>query len=446
MRHILEIRLNNELDVLAARQRTRQVAAVCGFTLHEQTRLSTVVSELARRAANEDRPGHVSLDLSGNEDSQSFVITVLDRVSSLTSNHFTELRAAHESITRTGGQPSVRHFVDSVDVDVTADGAILVLSKGCPRATPYLDPLAIEHAVSRLDPLPSHIALSEASRHAREVKIKSDSISSENRELHQQADLLLSADQRKDEFLAILAHELRGPLSAVAMAAEILAKGKSSPAQAANFGQLISRQAGHMSRIVEDLLDVSRIVRNEVSIDRELVDLREVISSAAEQLASAVQRRSHRLVLRLSDKSVLVLGDRIRLIQVVGNLMGNSVRYTPEGGNIEVALTVQASQACISVSDDGIGMTAELLPSLFDMFKQAQRSTDGRNSGLGLGLALVKTLVEAHQGTVAGYSDGPGCGSRFEVCLPRCIDAKPVTTPGSQAAQRMRTELLSPPP
>lgn len=426
MRHILEIRLNNELDVLAARQRTRQVAAVCGFTLHEQTRLSTAVSELARRATNEDRPGHVSLDLSGNEESQAFVITVLDRVSSPTSYHFTDLRAA--------GQASVRHFVDSVDVDVTADGAIVVLSKGCPVATPYLDPLAIEHAVSGLDPLPSHIALSEASRHAREVKIKSDSISSENRELHQQADLLLSADQRKDEFLAILAHELRGPLSAIAMAAEILAKGKSVPAQAANFGQLIGRQAGHMSRIVEDLLDVSRIVRNEVSIDREVVDLREVISSAAEQLASAAQRRSHRVVLRQSDEGVLVVGDRIRLIQVVGNLMGNAVRYTPEGGNIEVALTVQASQTCISVSDDGIGMTAELLPSLFDMFKQAQRSTDGRNSGLGLGLALVKTLVEAHQGTVAGYSDGPGCGSRFEVYLPRYIDDKLVATPGAQAS------------
>lgn len=421
MRHILEITLNDELDVLAARQRTRQVAAVCGFTLHEQTRLSTVVSELARRAASEDWPGHVALDLSQDKDRQTFVITVLDRVSYLKSGSVVDSEAAHEFIASAAGHPSVRHFLDSVEFNVTPDGAMVVLSKACPLATSYLKLADIEKTVSQLVPLPSHVTASAASRQAREAKIKNDSISSENRHLHEQADMLVSADQRKDEFLAILAHELRGPLSAVAMAAEILAKGTSSPTQAANFGQLISRQAGHMNRIVEDLLDVSRIVRNEVSIENELVDLREVISSAAEQIAPAAQRRNHQVVLRHPDVGAFVLGDRTRLVQVVGNLMGNSVRYTPEGGNIEVALTEQLSQICISVSDDGIGISAELLPSLFDMFKQAERSTDGRNSGLGLGLALVKTLVEAHHGTINGFSDGPGCGSRFEVRLPRAI-------------------------
>jgi signal transduction histidine kinase len=421
MLHILEITLNNELDVLAARQRTRQIAAVCGFTLHEQTRLSTAVSELARRATSEDRPGHVALDLSEGEERQMFVITVLDRVSYLKSSNVINSEAAHEFIAKAAGQPSVRHFLDSVEFNVTSDGAMIMLSKARPLAAPYLDLADIESAVIQLTPLPSHVAASAAGRQAREAKIENDSLSSENRHLHQQTDLLVSADQRKDEFLAILAHELRGPLSAVAMAAQILAKGTLSPTQAVNFGQLISRQAGHMNRIVEDLLDVSRIVRNEVSIENELVDLREVISSAAEQIAPAAQRRNHEVVLRQPEVGVYVLGDRTRLVQVVGNLMGNSVRYTPEGGNIEVALTAQLSQICISVSDDGIGISAELLPSLFDMFKQAERSTDGRNSGLGLGLALVKTLVEAHHGTISGSSDGPGCGSRFEVRLPRAI-------------------------
>lgn len=418
MWHILEIKLNNEFDVLAARQRTKQIAAVCGFNLREQTRLSTAVSELARRATNEDRPGHVMLDLSGTEEGQAFVITVLDRVSCPKPGDVVDLQGAHEFIARAAGQSSFRHFVDSVDLSVSTEGVVMILSKACPVATPYLDSTAIEHAVSQLDPLPRNIALSEASRHVREARIKSDHISTENRQLQEQANLLLSADQRKDEFLAILAHELRGPLSAVAMAAELLAKGTSNPSQTATFGQLISRQAGHMSRIVEDLLDVSRIVRNEVSIEREIVDLRDVIASAAEQLAPATQRRKHRVVLRNCDESTLVIGDRTRLIQIVGNLMGNSIRYTPEGGNIEVALTVQGSQCFISVSDDGIGISADLLPSLFDMFKQAQRSTDSRNSGLGLGLALVKTLVEAHDGSITGYSDGPGCGCKFDVCLP----------------------------
>ncbi|WP_312184138.1 sensor histidine kinase [Massilia timonae] len=350
-----------------------------------------------------------------------FVITVLDRVSYLKSSNVINSEAAHEFIAKAAGQPSVRHFLDSVEFNVTSDGAMIMLSKARPLAAPYLDLADIESAVIQLTPLPSHVAASAAGRQAREAKIENDSLSSENRHLHQQTDLLVSADQRKDEFLAILAHELRGPLSAVAMAAQILAKGTLSPTQAVNFGQLISRQAGHMNRIVEDLLDVSRIVRNEVSIENELVDLREVISSAAEQIAPAAQRRNHEVVLRQPEVGVYVLGDRTRLVQVVGNLMGNSVRYTPEGGNIEVALTAQLSQICISVSDDGIGISAELLPSLFDMFKQAERSTDGRNSGLGLGLALVKTLVEAHHGTISGSSDGPGCGSRFEVRLPRAI-------------------------
>lgn len=420
MRHILEITLNNELDVLAARQRTRQVAAVCGFSLPEQTRLSTAVSELARKATNADRPGHVALDLSGDEDGQVLVITVFDRVSYPKSSNVVNSMETHEFIAEVTDQQSVRQFLGNVEFNVTTDGAVVVLSKAFPLGAPYLDVSDIEHAVTQLAPLPSHVAASETSRQAREVKIENDSISSENRHLHQQTVMLVSADQRKDEFLAILAHELRGPLSAVLMAAEMLAKGTSSLTQAANFGQLISRQAGHMSRIVEDLLDVSRIVRNEVSIENELVDLRDVISSAAEQIAPAAQRRNHQVVLR-QPAGAFVVGDRTRLVQVVSNLLGNSVRYTPEGGNIEVALTSQLSQVCISVRDDGIGISAELLPNLFDMFKQAERSTDSRNGGLGLGLAVVRTLVEAHHGTISAFSDGPGYGSRFEVRLPKAI-------------------------
>lgn len=418
---ILEIKLNNELDVLAARQRTRQLAVLCGFTPHEQTRLSTVVSELARRATDDDRPGHVTLSLSSDSQRQAFVIAIHDRISYAALGDAVHPDDVHDLVGTAANQPSLRHFVDSIDLNMGADGATVVLSKARPFALPYLNHAALENAVSQLEPLSSTIALSEASRHAREAKRKSDSISTENSHLHEQAHVLWSADQRKDEFLAILAHELRGPLSAVAMAAEMLAKGTSSPAQSANFGELIGRQAGYMNRIVEDLLDVSRIVRNEVTIEREPVDVRDVIASAAEQLAAAAQRRGQRVVLHLGDESAVVMGDRTRLIQVVGNLVGNAVRYTPEGGNIDVAVSVQPTRVCIAVTDDGIGMPADLLPNLFDMFKQARRSTDGRNSGLGLGLALVKTLVEAHGGTVSGASDGPGRGSTFEVFLPRDV-------------------------
>jgi signal transduction histidine kinase len=422
---MLEIRLNNELDVLAARQRTRQLAVLFGFTPHEQTRLSAVVSELARKATNDNHPGLVTLSLSDDHKRQAFVIAIHDRVSFTTLDKVGEPDEVHELIGMAANQPSLRYFVDSIDMNVSPDGATVVLSKTRPESAPYLDHVAIEDAVTQLEPLSSTIALSEASRHVREFKIKTDSISNENLQLHEQAHVLSSADQRKDEFLAVLAHELRGPLSAVVMAAEMLAKGTSNPEQAANSGQLIRRQAGYMNRIVEDLLDVSRIVRNEVSIEKEPVDIRDVLASTVEQLASAVQRRNHRVTLHQCDEGVLVLGDRNRLIQVVGNLMGNAVRYTPEGGYIAVTVTVQLSWVCIAVSDDGIGMSADLIPDLFDMFKQGQRSADGRNSGLGLGLALVKTFVEAHGGKVNASSDGLGRGSTFKVYLPR-IDASAI--------------------
>lgn len=416
---MLEIRLNNELDVLAARQRTRQLAVVCGFTTHEQTRLSTVVSELARKAISDDRPGHVTLSLSTSMERQAFVIAIHDRISYTDLDDAVDPDDVHDMVGTAANQPSLRHFVDSIALNRGADGATIVLSKARPEAAAYLSRAAIETAVSRLEPLSSTVALSEASRHAREVKLHSDTISSENSQLHEQAHVLWSADQRKDEFLATLAHELRGPLSAIVMAAQMLAKGTSNPAQAANFGELINRQAGYMNRIVEDLLDVSRIVRNEVTIEQEPVDVRDVVVSTVEQIAPAAQRRQHRVITHLPDTSAIVTGDRTRLIQVVGNLMGNAVRYTPEGGTITVAVTVQPARIGIAVSDDGIGMAPELLPNLFDMFTQARRSTDGQNSGLGLGLALVKTLVEAHGGTVVPSSAGLGLGSRFDVFLPR---------------------------
>lgn len=414
MRHILDIKLTNEFDLLAARQRTRQVAAICGFTPHEQTRLSTAVSELARAATSEARPGSVVLHLTGDAPRQSLVITVSNRTSGGRADH----PAGADTTAEQAISSSIRGFVDSVDVNVTADGVVVVLFKVCAPGGRHLDGASIQVAVEQLEPLPSHVALSEASRHVHEAAVKTESISSENRELHERAGVLLSADQRKDEFLAILAHELRGPLSAVSMAAAMLAKGMVKPSQAVDLGELIARQSGHMSRLVEDLLDVSRIVRNDVSIDRIPVDIRDVVALAVEQLAPAAQRRNHRVVVRLAQNRMVVVGDRTRLIQVFGNLIGNAVRYTPDGGNIEITVAPCGVHVCVAVSDDGIGIPAELLPSLFDMFKQAQRPTDGRNGGLGLGLALVKTLVEAHHGTIAGASDGAGRGATFEVCLP----------------------------
>lgn len=418
MHRILELTLNDEMDVLAARRRARQVAGLCGFNPHEQTRLSTTVSELARKAADERHPGSVLFALGGDTGRQLFTIIIVDCASYPSCTDAADIDRARAALATLVDASGAHRFLDGIDLDVGADGARIVLSKACPAATQRLDAAGIERAVRALEPLQSNVALSEANRHARALERQSDAISSQNRTLHAQADSLRSADQKKDEFLAILAHELRGPLSAVAMAAGMLAKGTADREQAVNLGHLITRQASHMKRLVEDLLDVSRIVRSEVSIDLRAVDLRDVIADALEQLAPAIQRRDHRVSAGMPPGAVIVEGDRLRLVQVVGNVVGNAVRYTPEGGRVDIRLERQAGQACIRVSDNGIGIAPEMLPGLFDLFVQARRSSDSRDSGLGLGLALVKALVEAHGGTIAGDSAGAGQGSSFEIRLP----------------------------
>jgi signal transduction histidine kinase len=172
-----------------------------------------------------------------------------------------------------------------------------------------------------------------------------------------------------------------------------------------------------MSRMVEDLLDVSRVSRGLVSIERSAVDMCEVVDAAFEQHAPAARAKGQTLVQPAPQRDCTVDGDRTRLVQIVANLLGNAIRYTPEGGRIEVAMRADGGWLRLRVSDNGIGIPEALMPHLFDLYTQAERSSDSKNSGLGLGLALVKSLVEAHGGTVTASSGGAGHGSQFEVRL-----------------------------
>jgi signal transduction histidine kinase len=236
--------------------------------------------------------------------------------------------------------------------------------------------------------------------------------------LDEKAAALQQADRSKDEFLAILSHELRGPLSAAGMAARLLQAPDVSPARATQMGELIGRQVVHMSTLVEDLLDVSRVSRGLVEIARAPVDLADVVAAALEQVAPAAQLKGHTLVQTLPAEAVMVLGDKVRLVQVLGNLLSNSIRYTQDQGDIAVALERQGNWAVLTVRDNGAGIDLALIPRLFDLYVQAERSTSRTGGGLGLGLALVKNLVEAHDGTVIASSEGTGQGSVFTVHLP----------------------------
>ncbi len=230
---------------------------------------------------------------------------------------------------------------------------------------------------------------------------------------------LRAADQRKDEFLAMLAHELRNPLAPISTGAHLLKLLHSDNAQITQTCAIIARQVEHMTSLVDDLLDVSRVTRGLVSLSTQVLDLRQVVDDAAEQIRPLITARRHKVVLDLPPGPANVKGDHKRLVQVVANLLNNATKYTPEGGHIQLQLAGAGDDYVLSVSDDGIGMEASLVERVFDLFTQAERTPDRSQGGLGLGLALAKSLVELHGGSVSAASAGPGKGSTFTVRLPR---------------------------
>ncbi|MFC5548400.1 hybrid sensor histidine kinase/response regulator [Massilia aerilata] len=229
------------------------------------------------------------------------------------------------------------------------------------------------------------------------------------------------ADRRKDEFLAMLAHELRNPLAPISAAAQLLNMGPPDSARVERTSAIIARQVAHMTGLIDDLLDVSRVTRGLVVLARDQVDLRHVIDDAVEQVRPLIEARRHRLTLQLAPEigPAFVQGDPKRLIQVIANLLNNAAKYTHEGGKLAVWMGATPDHVLVSVKDDGIGIAADLLPTVFDLFSQAERTPDRSQGGLGLGLALVKSLVELHGGMVTASSEGRNMGTEFTVRLPR---------------------------
>jgi PAS domain S-box-containing protein len=233
---------------------------------------------------------------------------------------------------------------------------------------------------------------------------------------------LRAADQRKDEFLAMLAHELRNPLAPISAAAELLKIGRLDEARLRQSSAIIGRQVRHMTSLVDDLLDVSRVTRGLVTLARAPVAARTIVDEAIEQVRPLFEARRQHLAVRLADPEATVLGDKARLVQVLANLLNNAAKYTPEDRRIEIETRTGNGEGgaslVLTVRDEGIGMEPELAGRVFDLFTQAKRSSDRSQGGLGLGLALVKNLVELHGGSVVCDSPGLGQGSSFVVRLP----------------------------
>ena len=242
---------------------------------------------------------------------------------------------------------------------------------------------------------------------------------------------LKMADQRKDEFLAMLAHELRNPLAPISAAATLLDMGAQSETRVRQSSAIIGRQVRHMTRLVDDLLDVSRVTRGLIELQRTMLDLRAIVDEAVEQVRPQLAARRQRLSLHLPPLPLVVEGDRARLVQVVSNLLGNAVKYTLEERAIDVAMQAVAGTVVLEVKDEGIGMERDLTERAFDRFTQAKRSSDRSQGGLGLDLALVRNLVALHGGTVSCASPGPGQGSTFTVTLPLAVPAVAAPLPAA---------------
>jgi len=229
---------------------------------------------------------------------------------------------------------------------------------------------------------------------------------------------LQEQDRRKDEFLAMLAHELRNPLAPISAAAEMLKLGTASEGRIRHSSEVIGRQVRHLTSLVDDLLDVSRVTRGQIDLDCVLLDPMTIIASAVEQSHPLVAARGHLLQIEGDAGGAQLKGDSNRLVQAFTNLLNNAAKYTPNGGKIVVHVTRGPGTIVVTIRDNGIGMKAELLPFVFDLFSQAERTPDRAQGGLGIGLALVKTIVLLHGGVVTAHSDGPGAGSALAVSLP----------------------------
>ncbi|HEY7426719.1 MAG TPA: ATP-binding protein, partial [Gemmataceae bacterium] len=293
-----------------------------------------------------------------------------------------------------------------------------------PKNDEFLDHLL--PAIARvLKQVSTERELAESRARTKAAQERQEQLEREIAERKRAEEALKETDRCKDEFLAMLAHELRNPLAPIRNALHILRLDENNSERHRRTYDLMERQIEHLVRLVDDLLDVSRITRGKIKVQKARVDLASVVARAVESSRPVIQERGHTLEVALPKEPVAVTADPVRLAQVILNLLNNAAKYTPEGGRIWLTAAAEGSEAVVRVRDTGVGIPAEMLPKVFDLFTQVDRAIDRSLGGLGIGLTLVRRLTELHGGTVEAFSRGPGQGSEFVVRLPRAPDEKP---------------------
>jgi len=283
-------------------------------------------------------------------------------------------------------------------------------------------------------------ALVVARRRIRKITAENEALAAAAKAARTREKASRDADRAKDEFIAMLGHELRNPLAALAAATQVLNKLGAGGGMAGEAVAVVARQVAHMTRLVEDLLDVSRVTRGKVSLTREPLDLAALVGKTISEMRAAGRLDRHEV--RLDLAPVWVRADGERVAQIISNLVGNAIKYTPAAGRVGISLRRDRHSAVLRVRDSGMGMTPELAARVFDLFVQGEGSDEGGVGGLGIGLTLVKHLAELQGGKAFAASAGPGAGSVFTVTLP-AIDVPSATpAPEVQATQRRRYTIL----
>ena len=262
----------------------------------------------------------------------------------------------------------------------------------------------------------------ELQRANTELERANRSLQSEVAERARAEQALKEADRHKDEFLAMLAHELRNPLAPILSAVQLMRLKPMPDPQLSRSRDVIERQLSHLTRLVDDLLDVARITRGRINLSPEPIELGTLIARAVEIVQPLIQERGHQFTSEIPDGTLRVNADPLRLTQALGNVLGNAAKYTERGGRITLTVCRQGTDVEIRVRDNGIGIPAEVLPRIFDLFAQLDRRSDHPHGGLGIGLALVRRLLQMHDGSISAYSEGTGRGSEFVIRLPLLLE------------------------
>jgi signal transduction histidine kinase len=398
------------------RTRARQVGELFGLDKMQRTRFITALSEIARNAVQYAGGGTVTFLLdagTGAQSVQRLLGQVADKGPGIADLEGVLKGRLNERLQVPLGIVGSRRLVDGLEFEQPAGGGtVATLSMSLNRHAPRLSPADVTRLVETLARRKPETPMEELEQQNREMMDTLQELRSQQLELKR-------ADERKNQFLATLAHELRNPLGTLHMTLEIMRRHEyMPPTQLAERREVMARQTEQLTRLVDDLLDVSRISLGKVELDRRDADVNELVRQALEMTQAAIQGKGHAVAFRPYEAALPVSVDVTRLKQVLCNLIHNSARYTPAGGAIEISARREEAFAVVDVVDNGIGIPADVLPVLFGLFVQGGNSADGQQGGLGVGLALVKRLVEAHGGTVYAASDGPGQGSRFTVCLP----------------------------